>query len=297
MNVSLDGLLVLDKPASLTSRAAVDRVLRWFPRRTRIGHTGTLDPLATGVLVLCLGAATRLTEYVQLMRKTYRTRLLLGARSDTDDADGTVTPISDPTIPDPATVAACIADFVGAIEQVPPVFSAAKVAGRRAYDLARRGQEVTLRSRPVVIHQIDALHYEYPHLDLEVHCGKGTYIRSLARDLGERLGCGALVQTLRRTRVGPFMAEGAISLETEAATVSSHLLPVELAVAELPRLVLPETDLKRLCQGKSIAIATVLARTEKGAEIAVFDSAERLVAVGVLDPNGQQLRPAKVLRS
>jgi tRNA pseudouridine55 synthase len=297
MNVPPDGLLVIDKPAGLTSRAVVDRVLRWFPRRTRIGHTGTLDPLATGVLVLCLGAATRLAEYVQLMRKTYRTRLLLGARSDTDDADGTVTPVLGATAPEAATVTACSADFVGALAQVPPAFSAAKVTGRRAYDLARRGQEVALRPRPVVIHQMDVLRYEYPHLELEVHCGKGTYIRSLARDLGERLGCGALVQTLRRTRVGPFSADEAISLEADAQTAREHLLPVESAVAELPRLVLPEADLKQLRQGQCVAIAEMPEAIEKGSEVAVFDTAGRLAAIGMFDPGSKQLRPAKVLRS
>jgi tRNA pseudouridine55 synthase len=293
MNVPSDGLLVLDKPAGLTSRAAVDRSLRWFPRRTRIGHTGTLDPLATGVLVLCLGAATRLAEYVQLMRKTYRTRLQLGARSDTDDADGTVTPAPGVTAPEAVTVTACLTEFIGEIAQVPPAFSAAKVTGRRAYDLARRGQEVMLRPRPVVIHQIDVLRYEYPHLELEVHCGKGTYIRSLARDLGDRLGCGALVETLRRTRVGPFKAEGAISLETDPTTVPAHVLPIELAVAELPRLVLAEMDLKRLRQGQGVTIAELPERT---GEMAVFDRADRLVAVGIVDPRGNQLRPTKVLR-
>jgi tRNA pseudouridine55 synthase len=297
MNASLDGLLVLDKPTGLTSRAAVDRVLRWFPRHTRMGHTGTLDPLATGVLVLCLGTATRLAEYVQHMRKTYRTRLLLGARSDTDDADGMVTPVPDSIVPEAETVKACVADFMGLIAQVPPAFSAAKVTGRRAYDLARSGKEVTLRPRSVVIHQIDVLRYEYPHLELEVRCGKGTYIRSLARDLGERLGCGALVQTLRRTRVGPFTVEEAISLEASASIVSSHLLPVELAVAELPRLVLPEMDLKRLRQGQIVALAETPERMEQGEEVAIFDSDNRLVVVGRLDPACKQLRPAKVLRS
>src|SRR6516225_707575 len=133
MNADWHGLLVLDKPSGLTSRAAVDRVLRWFPRRTRIGHTGTLDPLATGVLVLCLGAATRLAEYVQAMRKTYRTGLRLGARSDTDDADGVVTPADGASAPDAAAVAACVTGFVGEVAQTPPAYSAAKAAGRRAY--------------------------------------------------------------------------------------------------------------------------------------------------------------------
>src|SRR5262245_64141974 len=142
-----DGLLVLDKPHGVTSRAAVDRALRWFPRGTRIGHTGTLDPLATGVLVLCVGQATRLTEYVQDMAKTYRAGLLLGARSDTDDADGVVTSVVGAVAPDPVAVEVALAGFVGEIEQVPPAYSAAKLTGRRAYDLARRGEEVSRRPR------------------------------------------------------------------------------------------------------------------------------------------------------
>src|SRR5688572_19173855 len=202
MRPSFDGLLVLDKPAGLTSREGVDRALRWFPRGTRVGHTGTLDPLATGVLVLCVGVATRLTEYVQAMGKTYFTTVRLGARSDTDDADGTVTPVEGARPPGREELERCLGGFVGEIEQVPPAYSAAKVSGARAYDLARRGREVSLAARRVRVDGIDLLRYDYPEADLEVRCGKGTYVRSLARDLGERLGCGGLVQVLRRTRVG-----------------------------------------------------------------------------------------------
>ncbi len=143
MTTSHNGLLVLDKPAGITSRDAVDRAGRWFPRRTRIGHTGTLDPFATGVLVLCLGSATRLTEYVQRMSKTYRSRFVLGAVSDTDDVDGTLTPVSG-SDPGRAKVEQVLAKLVGTIEQVPPAYSAAKIAGRRAYDLARQGEKVSL---------------------------------------------------------------------------------------------------------------------------------------------------------
>src|SRR5262249_34880588 len=173
------GLLVLDKPGGVTSRDAVDRAQRWFPRGTRLGHTGTLDPLATGVLVLCVGSATRLTEYVHRMPKTYRAGVLLGARSDTDDADGTVTQVAVAAPPDLTAVRGRLDEFLGEIEQVPPAFSAAKVTGRRAYDLARRGDEVVLQPRKVQIYQIDVRGYAWPRLDLEVRCGKGTYIRSL----------------------------------------------------------------------------------------------------------------------
>ncbi|HVS35096.1 MAG TPA: tRNA pseudouridine(55) synthase TruB [Gemmataceae bacterium] len=295
MNASpLDGLLVLDKPGGVTSRDAVDRALRWFPRRTRIGHTGTLDPLATGVLVLCLGAATRLAEYVQRMAKTYRAGLRLGARSDTDDADGTVTPVASATPPAAAEVAAALSSFVGAIDQTPPAYSAAKTAGRRAYDLARQGQEVDLRPRKVQIYCIYVLNCDYPRLELEVRCGKGTYIRSLARDLGERLGCGALVQTLRRTRVGPFAVEDAVPLDADATAARSRLRPMEEAVAELPRVKLADGEIRRLCQGQAISLAQ---GAGSGGEAAVFDEAGRLAATAAWDAERRVLRPDKVLRA
>jgi tRNA pseudouridine55 synthase len=287
-----DGLLVLDKPGGMTSRDAVDRALRWFPRGTRIGHTGTLDPLATGVLVLCLGAATRLAEYVQRMPKTYRAGLRLGARSDTDDADGTITPV-EAAAPHGTAVEARLADFVGEIEQTPPAYSAAKVGGRRAYQLARGGQAVDLRPRKVQIHGIDVLRYEFPWLDLDVRCGKGTYIRSLARDLGDRLGCGALVQTLRRTHVGPFTVADAMSPDADAPTARARLRPVEEAVAELPRVVLDEADVRILCRGGTVRPEATELRE---GEAAMFDPAGRLVAIGFWSTSHRVLWPDKVLR-
>jgi tRNA pseudouridine55 synthase len=299
MNVAADdGLLVLDKPAGMTSRAVVDRVLRWFPKRTRIGHTGTLDPLATGVLVLCLGEATRLSEYVQRMSKVYRTTLRLGARSDSDDADGVITPVPEAMAPDRAALAGCVGAFVGVIPQVPPAYSAAKVAGQRAYDLARRGRDVTLSPRAIHIHAIEVLQYVYPHLELEVRCGKGTYIRSLARDIGERLGCGALVQTLRRLCIGPFTVEESLTLDADPDAARARLLPMEMAVAELPRFVLSESALRRMSQGQSVAVSSTRETTIPSAgETAVFDDTGRLSAVAMFDPGRQMLRPAKVFQS
>lgn len=286
-----DGLLVFDKPGGVTSRDAVNAALRWFPRGTRMGHTGTLDPLATGVLVLCLGAATRLTEYVQRMGKTYRAGVHLGARSDTDDADGAITAV-DAAAPDAATVTACLAGFVGDIEQTPPAYSAAKVAGRRAYDLARQGQDVDLRPRRVHIYGIDVLRYAYPQLELEVRCGKGTYIRSLARDLGDRLGCGALIQTLRRTRVGPFTTDDAVPMDADAATARARLRPLEEAVAELPRVVLSNDKTRRLCQGQAVPCDAPDADA-KGV-VAVHTASGRLAATATFDPVRRVLRPDKV---
>jgi tRNA pseudouridine55 synthase len=294
---TIHGLLVLDKPAGITSRDAVNRALRWFPRRTRVGHTGTLDPLATGVLVLCIGMATRLTEYVQRMTKTYRTLLRLGARSDTDDADGTILPVPGAVAPDLARVAQTFREFIGDIAQVPPAFSAAKVSGRRAYDLARRGDQVDLLPRQVHVYGIDLLAYEYPQLELEVRCGKGTYIRSLARDLGERLGCGALVEVLRRTRVGPFDAGAALNLDVDAATARSRLLPLTAAISELPRLTLAAAEVARLRQGQAVPLAAeVLPQGlfEQENEVAVFTVGEAFVGLGAVNRTRGVLQPSKM---
>jgi tRNA pseudouridine55 synthase len=284
----LNGLLVLDKPGGLTSRAAVDRAQRWFPRGTRLGHTGTLDPLATGVLVLCVGAATRLTEYVQRMDKTYLAGIRLGVRSDTDDADGEVTPVQNAVPPSVAELERSLPAFVGEIDQVPPAFSAAKLTGRRAYDLARRGHAVELAPRKIRIYDIHIQSYEYPELRLEVRCGKGTYIRALARDLGDRLGCGAMIASLRRTRVGPFRAANAVSLDSDAAAASSAVLPMELAVSDLPRVSLKADEATRWRNGQEI----VLRGHEEG-ELAVFSEAGALLGVGVCRANS--LRPEKVM--
>jgi tRNA pseudouridine55 synthase len=248
--------------------------------------------------VLCIGVATRLAEYVQHMGKIYRTALLLGARSTTDDADGQIEKVSVEHPPELARVAACLQEFVGDIEQVPPAHSAAKISGRRAYELARQGQDVSLDPRRVQIAAIDLLAYAYPRLELEVRCGKGTYIRSLARDLGERLGCGALVQQLQRTRVGPFLAVNALSLEADTRTVLSSVLPLSAAVAELPRVTLSQGDVRRLRQGQAVRLqdSPSLTGVATGVvEVAVFDERKILIAVAVVDGESQSLRPKKVL--
>lgn len=296
MRPSHHGFLILDKPAGLTSRDVVNRVQRWFPRGTRIGHTGTLDPSATGVLVIGVGQATRLTEYVQDMDKTYESVFRLGERSDTDDADGTVVAVPDAPIPNRETLVNALAGFVGASEQIPPAFSAAKVSGRRAYDLARKGHAVALAARRIEIYGIDVLAYDYPRLRVEVRCGKGTYIRSLARDLGNRLKCGALVEGLRRTAIGPFTVSAAINLEVAPESGRSHLLPVAAAVARLPQISLGNSDVVRLRQGKTIALSSLPAIAEsQDIAIAVFSEDNQLMAIGKLNQAERSLIPRKVL--
>jgi len=301
-----DGLLVLDKPHGVTSRAAVDRALGWFPRGTKLGHTGTLDPLATGILVLCVGRATRLTEFVQEMPKTYVTEITLGGRSATDDAEGPITPVSLPSpgfagegpgvrVPDRAAIDATLPSFLGTISQVPPAFSAAKLAGRRSYDLARQGRATDLAPRSVRIDRIDVLAFAYPTLRLEIACGKGTYIRSLARDLGDRLGCGGYVSALRRTRVGPFVPEQAVPLDADATTVQAHLLPLAAAVAGMPRVVLDETQLPHFASGRTTLVDTPTGvKPVADTTLAVFDSAGQLRGIGRTEGDGRLVRPVKV---
>lgn len=289
MDTSSSGFLILEKPLGMTSRAAVDRAARWFGRGTRLGHTGTLDPLATGVLVLAVGLGTRLTDHVQRMAKTYRAGIRLGARSDTDDGEGTITVDENAAPQERAAVEQALQKFVGTIAQVPPAYSAAKVAGRRAYVLARRGAEVELTPRQVRIDAIQLLRYEYPDLDVEVRCGKGTYIRSLARDLGERLGCGAYLQSLRRTRIGPFDESEAVSLDAERDAARNALLDLSWALADLPRVTVSASDAERLVQGQALAWTGA----HPPGDVAAFDEQQRLVGVTRIDEEGR-LRPLKM---
>ncbi|MSQ95915.1 MAG: tRNA pseudouridine(55) synthase TruB [Gemmataceae bacterium] len=290
---TIDGLLVIDKPRGMTSRDAVDRAQTWFPRNTRIGHTGTLDPLATGVLVLCIGTATRLTEYVQQMPKVYRAGITLGATSDTDDADGAITPKPDAMIPDRDRIEQELAAFLGKIEQVPPAYSAAKVQGRRAYALARKGKEFDLQPRQVTIHRIDVLHYESPHLEILVRCGKGTYIRSLARDLGKQLQCGGYIASLRRHSVGWFTATDAVHIDSEATLAREHLLPPWRAIQDWPPTLVSDADAAKLRQGQSIAHVHAHDAYDEIGHVAVVDNAQQMVAV--VKPVDGFLQPVKVL--
>ena len=276
----MNGILVIDKPGGMTSRDVVNRVQRWFPRRTKIGHTGTLDPLATGVLVVCIGAATRLADYVQAMPKSYASRFRLGATSSTDDADGEVTLNESAVSLSQDRVAAALAPFVGTIEQVPPAFSALKLQGERAHELARKGMPVRLEARPVRIDAVRMIAYEWPLLDLEIDCGKGTYIRSMARDLGAILGCGAMVETLRRGRIGPFRPEDAVTLEMDSAAVYQRLRPMEVAVADLPVVVLPPSAESGFLTGQSVRDgADALA---PGTEVRVKGADDRFLGIGLI---------------
>lgn len=288
----LSGLLNLNKPIGVTSRDVVDRVLRPL-RKVKVGHAGTLDPLASGVLVVCIGGATRLIEYVQRMPKTYRARVRLGATSDTLDADGKVVETPDPRVPSESELRSALATQVGTIQQLPPDFSALKVNGKRAYDLARSGQEVTLAPRPVTITRVELLAFDWPHVDLEIDCGSGTYIRSIARDVGDLLGCGGLIEVLTRTRIGPFAIGEAVdpdSLDREA--IARHLRPPSEAVAGMPTLVVDAAGVAALLQGRTVA-----ADLDAVGEVAIVGPDGALIAIGEAIDAGRRVTPRRVFGS
>lgn len=249
----LFGILNLDKPEGMNSRKVVDRV-DTLVKPEKAGHAGTLDPLATGVLVVCIGRATRLISYVQQQPKEYRATFLLGQRSNTDDITGEVIETPDLTPITREHIEALLPQFVGKIEQVPPQFSAVHVNGKRAYKLARAGKEVTLEPRTVEVYRISVLDYQFPQLKLEIECGSGTYIRSIGRDLGEQLGCGAVMSSLVRTRIGPFRLAEATSLDDlNAESLPKQLLPATTALTQLPQYICQTQDLDEIQVGRPIS--------------------------------------------
>jgi tRNA pseudouridine55 synthase len=231
-----------------------------------------------------------------MMPKTYHAGLRLGARSDTDDADGNVIPVEAAQPPAAGIVAETLATYVGDIEQTPPAFSAAKVKGRRAYELARRGESVTLEARPVRIHGISIVSYCYPTLEIEVRCSKGTYIRSLARDVGDRLGCGALVQTLRRTCVGSFNVEHALPLDSSAQTLRDGLHPIAGATVGLCRVEAGPEAVRDLSQGRGVLPAALRPEPASNEELcAAFGFDGTLIAVLTWNQDRGRWMPHKVM--
>jgi tRNA pseudouridine55 synthase len=277
------GLLNVNKPAGISSRDAVNLVQR-LARPAKVGHAGTLDPLATGVLLICVGSATRLIEYVQRMPKRYLGTFLLGRSSTTEDIAGVETLLPDPPTPTAAEIEAAAEKFVGSLLQQPPIFSALKVAGQRAYDLARRGEDVSLKPRPIEVYSLKVARYDYPELVLDIQCGSGTYVRSLGRDLAESLGTAAVMSALVRTAIGPWTLETAVDPRTlTAADWRARLDPLRMALSALPVHELTLAEVSRVRQGLSIPV-TVAA---DGPEMAAVDSHGRLVAI--LVPRGPGL--------
>ena len=287
------GLLNIHKPPGPTSHDVVDQIRRRVGREVKVGHAGTLDPFAEGVLVICLGPATRLADFVQAQPKRYLATVTLGATSDTDDPTGQVTAVENAKAPPPDRVREVLAGFVGQIDQVPPAHSAVHVEGRRAYKLARAGKAPDLAPRPVTVHSLELLSYAYPTLELNVSCGSGTYVRALARDIGKVLGCGGYCSRLIRTAVGVFAIEQAVA--PEQVDPSRHLLPPVLALGDIPRVTLDAASCGQLAKGRAVDLGCEQLRdvTPTG-ELAAMDEQERLVAIGRVSVDGATFRPDKV---
>jgi tRNA pseudouridine55 synthase len=255
---AVSGWIVLDKPLDLTSTHAVSKVRRLFDAQ-KAGHAGTLDPMATGILPIALGEATKTVPYLVEADKAYRFSIEWGRSTASFDQEGQVTAVSD-VRPSPEATARVLEGFVGEIMQVPPAFSAIKVDGERAYDLARQGVELDLKPRPVVIHEARVSGSpDADHVEIEIVCGKGTYVRALVRDLAVALGACGHVSALRRTRVGRFSEAQAICLETledicHRGAGLEALLPVETALDDIPALAVTQEDAFRLSQGRAVVL-------------------------------------------
>ncbi|MCK5444255.1 MAG: tRNA pseudouridine(55) synthase TruB [Rhodospirillaceae bacterium] len=295
------GWVVIDKPLGLSSSQTVGKVRKLFDAQ-KAGHGGTLDPLATGVLPIALGEATKTVSFVMDGAKTYQFTVRWGQATTTDDAEGDVVETSDKR-PDAAQIEAALPRLTGLIEQVPPVYSAIKIDGQRAYKLARDGEDVQMKSRPAQIDEFRLLGTPDPdHARFEVICQKGTYIRALGRDLAILLGTVGHVSALRRTRTGPFGENDAISLDSlealgHIARLETGLLPIRTALDDIPALALTETEAGLMRQGGFVALLPVMHRhadlkVQQGETVLAL-AADKPVALARI--TGAELRPVRVL--
>ena len=294
----INGWVILDKPVGMTSTQAVGKV-RWLFQAQKAGHAGTLDPLATGILPIALGEATKTVPYAVDGQKSYRFTVRWGAETDTDDAEGQIVERSD-TAPTREAIEALLPTFIGEVMQTPPAFSAIKIDGQRAYDLARQGEVVQLEARPVQIDRLELVGMPDPLTSVfEAECGRGTYVRAIARDIGRTLGCFGHVIALRRTRVGPFREtqavtlselEDAAALEDGGIEIKTMLRPVESALAELLEVTVSQSDAARLARGQTVLLRGRDAPVMSGEAFAL--SKGTLIALCEIERG--ELRPLRV---
>jgi tRNA pseudouridine55 synthase len=293
---NVEGILLLDKPVGLTSNDALQKVKRLFTAR-KAGHTGSLDPLADGLLPVCFGAATKLSAFLLDADKRYRVRVRLGETTATGDAEGEVLERRPVPELDEAAMDRVLEGFKGEIEQLPPMYSALKHKGERLYNLARQGIEVERTPRRVVIHELRMLGLALPELELEVRCSKGTYVRTLAEDIGEALGCGGHVSALRRTGVGPYGDEDAVPMETVEAraeegndALDALLLPVESALQDWPAIRLTADSAYYLRKGQPVLVP----KAPTQGRVRLYDERDRFLGVGEILDDGR-VAPRRLL--
>ena len=253
---AISGVLVVDKPVGMTSHDVVQAIRNGTGLR-RAGHTGTLDPRASGVLVILVGPAVRLSEYVSASDKRYQAIIRLGGRTDTFDSDGKMTQANQPVNVTESQFEEVLKTFIGEIEQTPPPYSAVKVQGRKAYEMARQGEDVELAPRKITVHHLEVLEWAPPEVVIDVHCSSGTYVRSLANDLGEKLGCGAYLVGLRRTKSGRFSLRDAVPLRKlqesfHAGNWYQYLIPAAEALGDWPAIELSPDDVEGVRHGHRV---------------------------------------------
>lgn len=301
------GVLPINKPAGITSHdvvATVRSVLRDYqqhqglPVPIKVGHTGTLDPFATGLLLIVLGSSTRLVEYAHAAPKTYETTIVLGATSSTDDGTGVITATPVTAAPTRQAVERIIAQFIGTIKQLPPWYSAVKMDGKKLYEYARGGAlaasaTITRQPRTVHIEAIEIISYDYPQLSLRVRCGSGTYIRALGRDIGERLATGGYVEQLRRTEIGVVTIDQAAALnQVTPESWHTFVLPPAILVNHLPPVTLTPENVAQLRQGRGVQLTNKAPATNP---VALIDQSGQLFGVGWYEAASQRLLPRKIL--
>ncbi len=295
------GILNVNKEGGWTSFQVVAMVRKGSGIR-RVGHAGTLDPAATGILLVCLGQATRVTQYLMELPKTYRARFILGTTTDTYDTEGQPLATGDFSDVSEGSLRTALQSFVGHIQQVPPYFSAVKVSGQPAYRLARAGQPPILQARSVRVDRIDLLRFAPPIVDIEAHCGKGTYIRSIAHDLGQMLGCGAHLGNLVRTQIGPYSLDTALTLpDLQRAlnddTWQAPLLPIDSGLQQIPAITLNDADAESVRHGRPLPAALDPTPTPPPAPAVIYRAYSEdgnLLAILAPDSESSTLRPVKV---
>ncbi|TVP45917.1 MAG: tRNA pseudouridine(55) synthase TruB [Halomonas sp.] len=291
----VNGVLLLDKPKGLSSNHALQRVRRLFQAQ-KAGHTGTLDPMATGLLPICLGEATKFSSHLLEADKMYRTRVELGVITDTGDAEGTIIEQREVPCLNADDVEAVLTRFRGEIDQVPPMYSALKHQGKKLYELAREGKQVERAARRISVYDARLLSFDGSAFELEVTCSKGTYIRTLAEDIGQALGCGAHISQLRRLKTGPFLADGMWTLEAleslaDQAALEAELMPVDVLVDHLPSLMVDDTAHARLAHGQPAMLTTGTLAPDA---LARLYYAETFIGLGVVKGD-QEVAPKRLL--
>jgi len=295
---AISGALVVDKPVGMTSHDVVQAIRNGTGLR-RAGHTGTLDPRASGVLVILVGPAVRLSEYVSASDKRYQAIIRLGGTTDTFDAEGKFTPTKDPVNVTEAEFEEALKTFVGEIEQVPPAHSAVKVGGRKAYEMARKGEEVELEPRKITVHHLEVLEWTPPEVVIDVHCSSGTYVRSLANDLGKKLGCGAYLVGLRRTKSGKFTLRDATPLRKlqeafNAGNWYQFLIPAAEALADWPSVELNPDEVEGVRHGHRVKAKEADTVNEKVRGISTQGELVALMELTVQADGSKEWQPKKV---